>query len=117
MQEVTDYLSNKFKSVYEPVQNLSLDEGIIPWKGRLRFRTYNSDKVIKYGILNRMVYESKTGYIYGFFLYCGNIKSPSALTRASLPEYASLLKSELTARLQRNTERIPPSGVPLRTIL
>ncbi|KAI4474615.1 hypothetical protein M0802_015530 [Mischocyttarus mexicanus] len=71
VQEIIDYFSNKLKSVYEPGQKLSLDEGIIPWRGRLRFRTYNPDKIVKYGILNRMICESKTGYICSFILYCG----------------------------------------------
>lgn len=33
-----------------------LDEGMIPWKGRLLFRTYNPAK-IKYSLLIRMVWE------------------------------------------------------------
>jgi hypothetical protein len=32
------------------MQEISLDESIIPWCGRLSFKTYNPAKIIKYGI-------------------------------------------------------------------
>jgi hypothetical protein len=50
--------------VYSPGQELSLDEGMIPWRGRLSFRTYNPAKLTKYGILVQMLCEAKTGYIF-----------------------------------------------------
>ena len=46
VQEIQDYSRNKFKSVYEPGQNVSLDAVIIPWRERLRFRAYNPDKIV-----------------------------------------------------------------------
>ncbi|KAL6421456.1 hypothetical protein ACFW04_013911 [Cataglyphis niger] len=53
-------------------QELSLDEGIIPWRGRLSFRTYNSAKLTKYGILVRMLCEGISGYICNFEIYSGS---------------------------------------------
>lgn len=41
--------------MYEPEQNLLLSEGIVPWKGRLHFQVYNPSKIIKYGVLNRIL--------------------------------------------------------------
>jgi hypothetical protein len=38
---VYEYFVQKFRSVYSPKQELSLDEAMIPWRGRLTFRTYN----------------------------------------------------------------------------
>lgn len=32
----------KFKNIYRPEQNLSLDEAMIPWRGRLALKVYNS---------------------------------------------------------------------------
>jgi hypothetical protein len=55
--------------MYSPAEELSRDEGIIPWRGRLRFRTYNSARLTKYGILVRMLCESKTGYIFNMEIY------------------------------------------------
>jgi hypothetical protein len=36
---------------------------MIPWRGHLRFRMYNPSKLVKYGILVRMVCEDTSGYI------------------------------------------------------
>lgn len=33
-----NYFSEKFRTIYEPKQDLSLDESMIPWKGRLFFK-------------------------------------------------------------------------------
>jgi hypothetical protein len=64
-----EYLLQKFRSVYSPEQELPLDEGMIAWSGRLRFRTYNPGKITKYGILVRMPCEAKTGYISNMEIY------------------------------------------------
>jgi hypothetical protein len=37
IETVYEYLLQKFRSVYSPEQELSLGEGMIPWRGRLRF--------------------------------------------------------------------------------
>lgn len=71
VQYLIDYFQNKFQSIYKPKQNLALDEAMIPWKGRLLFKTYNPSKIIKYGILCRMVCESATAYIANFKIYSG----------------------------------------------
>lgn len=31
-------------------EHISIDEGMLKWRGRLRFRVYNIDKPFKYGI-------------------------------------------------------------------
>jgi hypothetical protein len=41
---------------------MTLDKGIIRWRGKLHFQTYNPAKIMKYGILVHMVCESDTGY-------------------------------------------------------
>ena len=46
---IYEYFVQKFRSVYSPKQELSLDEAMIPWRGRLKFRTYNPGKTTKYG--------------------------------------------------------------------
>jgi hypothetical protein len=45
IETVCEYFLQKFRSVCSPEQELSLDEGMIPWRGRLRFRTYNPGKI------------------------------------------------------------------------
>ncbi|PNF32593.1 hypothetical protein B7P43_G18449 [Cryptotermes secundus] len=41
IQPLLDILVEKFHTVYKPEQQLSLDESVIPCRGRLRIRTYN----------------------------------------------------------------------------
>ncbi|XP_013775229.1 piggyBac transposable element-derived protein 4-like [Limulus polyphemus] len=74
IQPVLDYFLIKFRTVYKPKQQLTLDEGVIPWRGRLRFRTYNPAKIVKYGLLVRMVCESDTGYTCNMEIYTGEGK-------------------------------------------
>jgi hypothetical protein len=53
IEPVYEYLLQKFRLVYSysPGQELSLDEGMISWRGCPRFRTYNPAKLTTYGIL------------------------------------------------------------------
>ncbi|CAK9820225.1 PiggyBac transposable element-derived protein 4 [Anthophora quadrimaculata] len=72
IREVLNYIQDKFQTVYTPKQELSLDAGVIPWRGRLFFRTYNPAKIVKYGILVRMLCEAASGYICNFKIYTGS---------------------------------------------
>ena len=60
---VYEYFVQKFRSVYSPKQELSLDEAMIPWQGCLKFRTYNPGKITKYVALVRMMCEAVSGYV------------------------------------------------------
>jgi len=42
---------------------------MISWRGRLKFRTYNPEKITKYGELVRMVCEAIMGYICNIEIY------------------------------------------------
>ena len=64
-----EYFVRKFRSVYSPKQELSLDEAMIPWWGLLKFRTYNPGKITKYGVLVRMVCEAVSGYNCNMEIY------------------------------------------------
>jgi hypothetical protein len=44
IQPVYEYFLKKYRSVYSPEKELSLDEAMIPWKGRLKYTTYNPGK-------------------------------------------------------------------------
>nr|XP_012153228.1 PREDICTED: piggyBac transposable element-derived protein 4-like [Megachile rotundata] len=83
-------LVEKFQKIYKPEKELSLDEGIIPWRGRLSFRTYNPAKMIKYGILVRMVCEASSGYICNLEIYCAQGKSLIATILSVLSPYLNL---------------------------
>jgi len=60
---ILDIVVNNFRTNYIPDRDISLDEGMLGWRGHLRFRLHNSGKITKYGILVQVVCESSTGYI------------------------------------------------------
>ncbi|XP_065667601.1 piggyBac transposable element-derived protein 4-like [Hydra vulgaris] len=45
-----DHLNNTMDNIYCPNKNISIDESMILWKGRLVFRQYVKNKRHKYGI-------------------------------------------------------------------
>ena len=79
-----DYFLPKFKEVYKPKRELSLDESIMPWRGRLCFKIYNASKLNKYGILIRMVCEATSGYICNFNPLRTERSSPFRSSRSAL---------------------------------
>ena len=68
---ILDTAVNNFRTNYIPDTEISLDEGMLGWRGRLRFCVYNSSKIAMYGILVRMVCESSIGYICNLQIYDG----------------------------------------------
>jgi len=74
IQPVFDHFISKFQTIYKLMQQLSLDEGMIPWRERLLIRTYNSANIVKYGLLVKMVCENKTEYICNTEIYTGQEK-------------------------------------------
>ncbi|KAF0750671.1 piggyBac transposable element-derived protein 4-like [Aphis craccivora] len=56
--------------IYEPSKNLSLDESIVLWHGRLVFRQYIKNKRHKYGVKLYMLTEP-TGLVQKVLIYSG----------------------------------------------
>ena len=57
---------------YLPTKNISVDEGMIAFKGRLSFRQYLPAKPTKYGIKVWMAADSSNGYVVNFSVYLGS---------------------------------------------
>lgn len=72
---VLDLLLSKFREMYQPSHNISVDEGMLLWRGRLRFRVYSPAKPIKYGIKSYILCDSANGYCYAMKPYCGTYSS------------------------------------------
>ena len=79
VRSLTEYFIYKFKDTYTPEKNLSLDEGIMPFRGKLNFKTYNPNKPDKYGIKFYILSEAKSGYVYNFKIYCGEGNTTSEI--------------------------------------
>ena len=66
-------LCESFWKVWSPRQHLSIDEGSIPFKGRVSFKCYNPSKPDKYHIKTFKVVDSSNNYCLELDLYVGNI--------------------------------------------
>ena len=75
IRPVITYLLSRYKKVYVPKQELSLDEGQMPWRGRLGFKVYNPLKPDKYGVKFYILAEAESGYVVNFEIYSGKSSS------------------------------------------
>jgi len=70
IRSVIDYFNNKMHQCYYPAKELSLDESMVLWRGRLRFKQFIKNKRHKYGIKLYMLTEPD-GLILKFRVYAG----------------------------------------------
>ena len=70
IRPILEKVLQNIKKIFSPGKNLSIDEAMIGWKGRLSFRQYISNKRHKYGI---KLYEVTTddGFILDVIVYTG----------------------------------------------
>ena len=71
VRPIMEYIQERCSRLYLPNQELSLDEGIMPYKGRLSIKTYNPAKPDKYGVKIYFLCEAVTGYVFSFSVYRG----------------------------------------------
>ena len=64
-------LINKFQQLYVPFQNISIDESMIGFKGRISFLQYLPKKPNKWGMKAWALCDSKTAYVWNWRLYVG----------------------------------------------
>ncbi|VDI70876.1 Hypothetical predicted protein [Mytilus galloprovincialis] len=64
-----DYLQEKFEGEYYPSQNVSIDECMVPFKGRLGIKQYIKDKPNKWGIKAFLLCDSMSAYCFRFEIY------------------------------------------------
>ena len=62
----------KFQSAYTLHQQVSVDESMIGFKGRLGFIQYMPKKPTKWGLKAFVLSDACTGYIYSWHLYTGD---------------------------------------------
>ena len=56
--------------------NVSIDGGMIPYKGKVHFKVYNPDKPDKYGVKSYQLCDSSNGYCCMFEIYTGVDPNP-----------------------------------------
>ena len=67
-------LLERFEAMFTPKKEMSLDEQMIKFKGRLSFKQYMPKKPTKWGMKAFVLADSKTGYTYRWRLYSGTQK-------------------------------------------
>ena len=60
-----------FQSCYTPTENLSIDDSMIGFKGRLAFLQYMPKKPQKWGIKAWVLADTANGYVWYWKLYTG----------------------------------------------
>ena len=71
INKVAAMLVAKWQHFYKPDRDMSVDETLIPFKGRSKHRQYIPSKPHKWGIKVWTLAEGKTGYVYNWSLYQG----------------------------------------------
>ncbi|XP_041355489.1 piggyBac transposable element-derived protein 4-like [Gigantopelta aegis] len=72
IRPVVDKLIERFRDIYYPEKELSVDESLIAFKGRMKsMGQYMPQKPHKWGLKAWVLCESSTGYCYNWFMYVG----------------------------------------------
>ena len=71
IQPFLDLLIPLFQQHLNPSQELSIDEAMIAFRGRVSFRQYIRGKPQPWGIKAYVLSESRTGYMYNLVIYYG----------------------------------------------
>ena len=75
--KIQKLLRESFKTCFSPSQNVAVDEGIVPFKGRFKYRQYVRGKPHSTGIKFYALADT-SGYIFDFWIYAGNSTGQSA---------------------------------------
>lgn len=66
-----DLILPTFESEYTPNQSVTIDEAVIPFKGRLGYKQYIKNKPTKWGIKAFVLSDATNGYVYRSQIYTG----------------------------------------------
>lgn len=69
--EIFTAINDKFEALYKPERDISIDESLMGFKGRLSWKQYIPSKRARFGLKFYMMCESESGYILKTILYTG----------------------------------------------
>ncbi|XP_023213047.1 piggyBac transposable element-derived protein 4-like [Centruroides sculpturatus] len=72
IKPVLNMLSERWQSTYTPERDVSIDESLLQWKGRFKWKIYVPRKRNRLGIKSYKLCESSTGYVYTLMIYSGD---------------------------------------------
>ena len=73
VRHFVDLVTAQFSENYTLYQPVTIDEAMIPYKGRLSFKQYMKNKPTKWGIKVFVLSDATNGYIYRLQIYTGKI--------------------------------------------
>ncbi|KAM3936087.1 piggyBac transposable element-derived protein 4-like [Leptodactylus fuscus] len=86
IRPILTMLSENFLKLYTPTQNISVDESLVKFKGRLHLKQFIPSKRARFGIKIYKMCESSTGYTSAFRIYEGKDRQ---LNPPGCPPYLS----------------------------
>ena len=89
VKPLLDQLLTTFQSVFYPGREISVDETMVGFKGRVGFRQYCPLKPIKWGLKSFVLADSATGFILNIIPYTGGETKDIYLSNCN-PELPSL---------------------------
>ncbi|GBP86943.1 PiggyBac transposable element-derived protein 4 [Eumeta japonica] len=78
IRPIVDHFNKTMTNIYSPGKQLSLDESMVLWRGRLLFRQYIKNKLHKYGVKLYVLAEPE-GIVLNFLIYGGAGEETSGL--------------------------------------
>ena len=94
IRPLVSHLSEKFQEFFTPSANISIDECLLLYKGRLVWRQYIPLKRSRFGIKIYALCDSVTGYTYRFRIYTGAQDPATDITNDLPADCGSMLSSE-----------------------
>ena len=71
VQPIIDIINKQFQTLYNVSREVSVDEAMIPFKGRSSIKQYMPNKPVKRGIKVWAMADARTGFISKFDVYTG----------------------------------------------
>ena len=94
IQPFIDLLIPLFQRYLNPARELSIDEAMIAFRGRVAFRQYIRGKPQPWGIKAYVLSESRSGYMYNLVIYYG--KETQLITAAGLNHTTRVILTAMT---------------------
>lgn len=73
LRPLLDIMEESFMTVYTPNKQISIDEELVAWRGRLQFRQFIPSKRARFGVLEVKIFAlcESSGYMCRFVVYVG----------------------------------------------
>ena len=71
VSELMDYLESRYRRLYEPGEQLSLDETLVRMFGRIKFKVRIISKAARYGIKIYVITDAKNAFVLKVLVYTG----------------------------------------------